>query len=163
MRTQILILTLLLITTTALAQNVSKQVIGSTGMAINNNSHTINFTVGESVVGVMQNTITINQGFWDAFLNNETLSVASSPLINGITYYPNPVVNDLIINFNNEISSDFDVVLYDVSGRRIFGKTLNSYVKRHKINMSSFSKGTYIMQLSSKTNSYNKSIKILKK
>lgn len=164
MQIRLLILVLSLITTAvAFGQDVSKQIIGSTGTLLTNETNTINFTVGESVVGLIESNETIHQGFWSSTTNDETLSITKpSPIINGITYYPNPVINDLTINFKAETSGDFNVVLYDILGREVYGKTLNSKMKTHEINMASLSNGTYVMRISSHKNSYNKSIKIIK-
>ncbi|EDP69756.1 hypothetical protein FBALC1_09502 [Flavobacteriales bacterium ALC-1] len=164
MQTRLLISILFLISTTiAFGQDISKQVIGSTGTLLTNGTNTINFTVGESVVGLVQSNATINQGFWASTTNEETLSVTKpSTLTNGITYYPNPVINDLTINFKADISGEFNIVLYDISGREVYGKTLNSTLKKHKINMSSLSNGAYVMYITSSKIKYNKSIKIIK-
>lgn len=153
----------LMIATAAFAQDVSKQVIGSTGILFTNGTYTLNFTVGESVVGLVENNVAIHQGFWTSYTNDETLSITeSSPLISEITYYPNPVVSDLIVNFKTEASGDFNIALYDISGRKVYSETLNSDVETHIISMTALSDGTYVLQITSHLNSYNKSIKILK-
>ena len=64
-----------------------------------------------------------------------------------IKMYPNPVVNDLIIDFGN---SDFDSLsILDLSGRIIYSQKLKS--KNINIPVNNFSKGTYIVKLSSKS------------
>ncbi|WP_299276163.1 T9SS type A sorting domain-containing protein [uncultured Psychroserpens sp.] len=163
MRTQLLMFFLLLISLTTSAQSISKQVIGSTGSLIVNETYSINFTTGESVVGLVQNNATIHQGFWAFLINDETLSVATaSALINEITYYPNPVIDQLTINFTNDISGQYYIAFYDILGKKILSRNLDTNVRQHIINMSSLSKGVYLMRISSITNSFNKTTKIIK-
>jgi len=67
-------------------------------------------------------------------------------LINEVSIYPNPVVDQLnIINF--EWRAGDVVELFDMNGRRVFMERVNAPVETFTINMSAFHSGTYILRI----------------
>ena len=73
-----------------------------------------------------------------------------------ITFYPNPVKDILKLSYFKKIES---IVIYDMSGKKVFSKELNS--KEADIDLSRLTSGNYI--LNAKISGENKSFKILKK
>ncbi len=162
---QILLLSILLtISFTVQAQFISKQVIGSLGQPISNGANTINFTVGEPIVGKIENGISISQGFWSSVASDATLSVETivSNTIEGIKVFPNPTVDFIQVTFKLNKVEDFNVRLFDISGKEIINlyKTTQGQIKR--INMSHLSIGMYLLYVTDSKSNYNKSFKILK-
>jgi hypothetical protein len=75
--------------------------------------------------------------------------------IDGLSYYPNPVTNELHISAANTIES---VTLYNMLGQEVSRITPNEI--RAELNMSSLSTGMYVMQIGS--NGQSGTYKILK-
>lgn len=145
------------------AQSISKQVIGSSGESITNGTYTINFTAGESIVGMIQNGATIGQGFWAEIFNDNTLSVTTpTDFVDQINLYPNPVVNYLNIRFKKNESVNYQLQLFDINGKQIIKTSLNSQNNNHKLDVSLLSNGIYVLSISSVETNYKKSFKIIK-
>ena len=109
MNKKLLLSLLLLIIATYItnAQSISKQVIGSGGVAISNGTHSINFTIGESIVGEIQTGETIHQGFWAAVSEENTLGIENhSVLAEEIAIFPNPASNFIQISYKGNVAKD---------------------------------------------------------
>ncbi len=67
-----------------------------------------------------------------------------------ISIYPNPVINELNISFNNIEAESVTVKIYDLSGKKIIEKSLNKndISEGYKLNMKTgFDKGIYILNV----------------
>ncbi|WKW47581.1 choice-of-anchor L domain-containing protein [Myroides sp. JBRI-B21084] len=73
-----------------------------------------------------------------------------------LKYYPNPVVNELVINYSENIKQ---VEVYNMAGKQVFKNTYDD--STIKIDFSHFSSGTYIVKLA--TENQSQTIKIIKK
>lgn len=145
------------------AQTISKQVIGSSGQSITNGTTTLNFTVGEPVVGLVNNISTISQGFWAQLVNDGTLSVSSYTEAEvQIGVYPNPVVDYLKLSFKNPSVQEFDVKLIDINGRTLINKIFQNNTSNTQLDMTRFSSGIYVLVVTTNDINYSKSIKIIK-
>lgn len=145
-------------------QSISKQVVSSSGAELNNGTYTINFTVGETLVGLIENGEVIHQGFWAGISEDNTLTVET--LVDAeeeLSIYPNPVVNVLQIKFKLQEAQNYTTQLYDLNGKQIFN--LKPIVQGQIVQMdiSHLSGGMYLLMVTDKTSNYNKSFKILKK
>ena len=109
-------------------------------------------------------TVTDNRGATD----KDTVSVhVATPVIpdnNGIKVYPNPVVDFTTLDINSTIpNTTLLVVITDMQGKMVYRKQLvtGTYNTKERINMSTLSKGTYLMTVY--FDSINKqSIKVIK-
>ena len=145
-------------------QSISKEVIGSAGHAMNNGSYNLNFTVGEPVVGMIQNGMTIHQGFWAELVSDETLSVTT--LLEeeaSINIFPNPVISVLHITFKQHNAAQYNIQLYDSAGRQVYGLQPQSETNSTTINLSMLSDGIYLIHVSDTKSNYSKTFKIIKK
>jgi Secretion system C-terminal sorting domain len=146
------------------SQSISKQVIGSTGESIANGTYTINFTAGESIVGIIQNGETIHQGFWSGLFNDNTLSVTTlTDFVDQIKLYPNPVINYLNIRFKKNESVNYQLLLSDINGKQVIKTSLNSQNTNNQLDISRLSNGIYVLSISSTETNYKNSFKIVKK
>lgn len=145
------------------AQTISKQVFGSSGESLSNGSHTINFTVGEPIVGMIQNGVTIHQGFWTELFSDGTLSVSTLTTEDSITVFPNPVVNYLNFHFTQNGTAHYKVALYDINGKIVLQASLQSQLQSSQLDISYLSNGMYLLTLESREINYQKSFKIIKK
>lgn len=145
------------------AQTISKHVLGSSGHSLSNGSHTINFTVGEPIVGMIQNDVTIQQGFWTQLFSDETLSVSTFTNENPISIFPNPVVNHLNFHFKDIGTVNYKVALFDISGKKVLQAKLQSQNQNSQLDISQLSNGMYVLTLESDDTNYQKTFKIIKK
>ena len=77
-----------------------------------------------------------------------SLSIDDNNLNNSLRIYPNPVVDDLILN-NSKGFNIKSVNLYDVSGRIIKSINLNNNASNIRINISNLNTGTYFILIDS--------------
>lgn len=144
-------------------QSISKQVIGSSGTQLTNGNYTINFTVGEAIVGNIENGEAIHQGFWAALNEDNTLTVET--LVGSeeeLSVFPNPVVNVLQVKFKLQDAQNYSTQLYDLNGKQIFNLKPIVQGQIVQMNISHLSQGMYLLVVSDKTSNYNKSFKIIK-
>ena len=74
------------------------------------------------------------------------LSITEHYSLPGISIYPNPVIDKLMINSN---SSDFkDVILYDITSREILHQ---SFINSVTLDLKQFTKGIYLYEIKNKT------------
>lgn len=145
-------------------QSISKVVIGSSGQSISNGVNTINFTVGESIVGLIENGESISQGFWAAVASDATLSVETlvSNTIEGVRVFPNPAVDVIQVKFKLKNAEDYNARLFDISGKEIYNLNKITEGKIKRMRISHLSSGMYILYVIDSKSDYNKSFKILK-
>lgn len=91
----------------------------------------------------------------DVYTFSEEVLSANKALENSIQLYPNPVVDILRINLGN--INEIEVKIYTLSGRFMDKVELNSGNEQN-IDMSKFSKGTYLLELTSEKGSITKRI-----
>jgi len=152
---------LLIFTVVALnAQTVDKAIVTSVGGSVSNTDVTIGFTIGEPIVGLVHNGISIDQGFWAA---SQILVIPESPEedLSGILVYPNPVEEELTI-FTNNIEI-YGITLFAMDGRRVLKQKVESIQLEHKINLSHLSKGMYVLRLFVEGDNKRKLFKVIKK
>ena len=65
-----------------------------------------------------------------------------------VSVYPNPVTNEINIKFSEETDSAINVLLYDMMGKIVINKTFIE--SKIKINLESYSKGVYLLNISDK-------------
>lgn len=150
----------LILTATALsAQSTDKTIMASAGSTMSISEVTINYTIGEPIVGFVATENSIDQGFWAGSLEVENITEQKD--LDGIVVYPNPVVNELsIFTDNNEI---YGITLFGLDGRRVLKQTVEATQLEHKINLSHLSKGVYVLRLFIKDDAEGKLFKIIKK
>lgn len=84
------------------------------------------------------------------FLGNEEFD------LNSLTYYPNPVVEDILkLSYSDRLTN---VVIYNIVGKQIFAKKLNS--NKEEIDMSGLADGVYFLKVAS--GDVSKMIKVIK-
>ncbi|TCL65348.1 putative secreted protein (Por secretion system target), partial [Mariniflexile fucanivorans] len=77
-----------------------------------------------------------------------SLSIDDNNLNKSLKIYPNPVIDDLILNNLKGINIK-SVNLYDVSGRIVKSINLNNNVPNIRINISNLNTGTYFILIDS--------------
>lgn len=99
-----------------------------------------------------------NSGHVRLYTNPNVLNVETINLQNKITVYPNPTTTQIQIDLE-EINSQSKVQLYTIAGKLLYSQIHNN-TNHITINISSFSKGIYILKLQFEKS--QKAIKVIK-
>lgn len=141
------------------AQSVDKVVFGSAGRPMESSDISVNFTMGEPIVGLVANNETIDQGFWaSSGILVIPLVVSEKPI--EIVVYPNPVVEELTI-YTGE-NKVLGIQLFAVNAQRVLVQKVDAPQLEHKIDMSYLTRGVYILQLFLEGNKELQEFKIIK-
>ncbi|MBJ2173214.1 T9SS type A sorting domain-containing protein [Aureibaculum sp. A20] len=156
------IFTLVLLATInmATAQTIDKQVVSSGGETISNANHTLTFTIGEPIIGKVENGAIINQGFLAGAASGSTLAVDEQLLSTAIKVYPNPVADNLNIDLN-DVSGETKILIYNSLGQ--FIKTEKLTATNNSINVDQLQSGLYLVNLHFTDYKTIKTFKIIKK
>lgn len=152
------LLLLLLLTSVASAQSISKQVIGAAGKTQTNATSKLSWTVGEPVVGLM--TAGGNQlgnGYYPA-LNLQVLGVEDNLLEMQLRVYPNPTSHLLHVT-HPELNS-FGITIVDLNGKQLYSGNIN---KEEPLDVSGFTQGMYLVTVENTTTNKKNTYKIIKK
>ncbi len=81
----------------------------------------------------------------DYYFNNIPLltSIGEKKIVNKVAIYPNPCNNELNINLNQNVVTQF--LIFDMQGKLIFEKSINAYY--NKIDLSYINDGVYILKI----------------
>ena len=129
------------------AQSIERQVIGSTGSYSSNSTARVSSTVGETVITTASSgNIILTQGFQQKGGN----TIGINELENGfsINAYPNPVSNELILDFDVKKKTYVEIFLTDVMGKETSVPSGNlelSGKTTHVMNLSDISAGHYLL------------------
>ena len=141
------------------AQTLDKTMISSGGESLSNADIQVNLTIGEPLVGIIENELSLDQGFWAGGLRVEPMLEEEE--LGGIIIYPNPVEDQLNIFTNN--NAVFGITLFSVDGRMAMKKQVDSSLLEHNINLSFLAKGVYVLRLFVEDDKQEKLFKIIKK
>jgi hypothetical protein len=90
----------------------------------------------------------LKEGGYESVVSN---TATSAPLgisennLTGIMIYPNPAHEKLFINLSSPVSSEFNLELYAIDGRKIVEQKTSS--KTNEMNMSGYPAGLYILKI----------------
>jgi hypothetical protein len=105
--------------------------------------------------------------FIQGFVQPEPVILTSIPSLSGMggNVYPNPVINNLVVQIYFADCSDLKIEVFDVLGKKQLFKReenqFNGYVN-YELNFQSFSAGIYFVRVVSERNQFNKTFKINK-
>ena len=117
-------------------------------------------------------TITLQPGEFHLYLNRNVTNVVTTPVSNinnqpvtfNITVYPNPLIDNGVLEIENEELGVASMQLYNGSGQKVFEKKLGILTKGiHKISLdknerNSFSPGIYLLRVCVKNSVQTKKI-----
>lgn len=153
-----ILISLLILCQAAIAQTVSKQVIGAAGKTQSTGNAKLSWTVGEPVVGLM--TAGGNQlgnGYHPA-MDLQALSIESNDLDLQIKVYPNPTSQMLYVSHPKQ--NTFSVQIVDLNGKLLYG---GSITKEQPLDVSNYSQGIYLITVEDKETNKKNIYKIIKK
>ena len=147
----------------AKAQSLSRQVIGSAGMAVQNSTAGLSFTVGEVVTAsAINSSVHLTQGFQQAepedFVGIVQLDNTSVKAV----VFPNPTIKELKINSDlaKEGINTLSYQILDLTGKLVLQGTINS--NNSKINVDNLAAAAYMLKLSSSNGKFNQVVKFSK-
>ncbi len=144
------------------SQSLSQYIIASSGVTLNGTSNTLNFTMGEPVIGNIDNGESLGQGFWLGAIEGVVLSNEDFNSSIETSFYPNPVKDFLNISFTDMEGQNIELVLYDILGREVYKKQMTGIANTEVINLSSLNSGTYLLSIVLQSNNTSKTYKIIK-
>ena len=146
---------------TTQAQSIDASIISNSGGTYSNANNSINFSIGETIIGTISNSQSIDQGFWFGIGVQNTLSTEDfSPNDSFISVYPNPATDFLNIKVYD--IDTYDISLFDLNGRKIIAAKITAIPQGNQIDISSLSKGIYLLSLSAIENNQENIYRIIK-
>jgi hypothetical protein len=130
---------------TLFGQTQLRQVVAASGGSGKNEETVIEWTLGEPVIANLSaDSIILTQGF-----QQPSLVVTAIKTTDGLPYtveaYPNPTENLLLIELDNTEVRDFQYLLYDINGKVLEQKKLESDITA--INMDNYPAGVYLLKV----------------
>jgi len=155
---------ILFITCASFGQSIEQQVIGSSGTPISNGSNSLSLTIGESLVSNISSTNNeVKQGFWNSSsiitLSTEDFTIANLD----VKIFPNPVVNEFTIKFNETTSLDYQISVYDINGKQQAIVSINNGETSKRINIENMASGVYLVNIAPKNSNNTITYRIIKK
>ncbi len=124
-------------------------VIASAGSYSEAGGISLSWTLGEIAVTSLSNgNIILTQGFQQSFLGDVGLDV--NPVNWKIAAYPNPVRDELKLQFELPEAKEFFIEIHDIYGRLVSQEQYKQIFPRDviKVEMSSFMPGVYFFRVS---------------
>ncbi|MBL0683538.1 T9SS type A sorting domain-containing protein [Aquimarina mytili] len=123
---------------------------GSSNIVTTNaGNYSISQSIGQSsVIGTYsKNGYTLRQGFQQPFISAKIITTPNESSLNAILY-PNPFQQSINISFDQPITNQIDIVLFDIMGRTIRSQK-KSATQLLTISLDDISKGAYFLSVSS--------------
>ena len=144
-------------------QFISHSVVGSLGNSYDNNFEIVQLTVGEAVIETFNDNTDyyyVTQGFQQPGLRTIRFKYSS----NSVDFFPNPVLDNLLVVFNYTELTEYKVELYSIVGIFIEEHNISGAFEGYKmeVDFSRFPQGIYLIFIYSKSNNLLKTGKIIK-
>jgi len=123
----------------------SQQVLSTSGTTFQNQSCTVSFTVGETIIGNLQNsTCLVSQGFQQSLM--DATSITEKSLMNEVILFPNPVSG--ILNITGIFCGyPVSITIRDIHGNLVFS---TSVFNESSVDLSGLTKGFYVVSIESR-------------
>lgn len=131
--------------------DIPMQVVSSGGGYFSSDNLTVSWTIGEPVISTLTSTdLILTQGFQQGNLFGT--DVPLDPSLNSYTFkmYPNPALNKVWFNVNNQKAKGaFIVEVYDITGRKVINQNLGLFVNQEQMELtiSSLKPGVYLVKV----------------
>ncbi len=164
MRNKVIAFLLSMITFYSNGQTTSPDVIGSGGDHSATAGGSVSWTIGEPVSDTYNSSGGITT---KGFHQPADVSLASVPDVDAggdVFLYPNPVIADLAIDFTGMAYGDYQIELFESSGKLVYAENLSLKDEFHKmkIDLSAFDKGMYHFRILQKETFSIKFFKVIK-
>ena len=142
------------------SQSFSPAVIGSSGTFATSASGSMTWTIGE----VMTETYSsagnfFTQGFHQP--DTTTLTIVNDFNSSSLSIFPNPVLNNLYIDFSNT-SENYFIELFDMQGKLLHRENVSDNANPLMLSFCDFSEGVYLLNIVNQESYQKKFYKIIK-
>ena len=130
------------------AQSLSPAVISSSGGSGEANGTLLSWTIGETMTQTFSSdTLLLTQGFQQGYFSITTSLDELTGLGFKVNLYPNPVNQDLNIEFSENPTSQVQLKLMDLTGKVIVTRIVNSPSNILRLNMNDLTAGVYFLEI----------------
>lgn len=135
----------------------AQQVISTQGNSYSNASHTIDYTIGETVTATVSNgSNDLTQGFHQTNVVITNVEDLDANIL--VNIFPNPTSD--FVNLSVEKFEGLTLQIYDAAGKLVEQTELSQSLTSFKV--SHYSNGTYLLTLTHKKDKKVKAYKIIK-
>lgn len=149
----------ILITNTATAQSLDRQVFSNAGEQQESSSYTLNFTIGEPITSYEENgSFKLTQGFQHASLNsNQETAINEKEITIDYKFFPNPATDFIQLEFSNLGINTLKIEIVNTMGQvQIQDIFFKEGSEKQKIDISRLPKGHFFIYIKNeKTNLLN--------
>ena len=145
------------------AQQITPQVVASSGGYTQNGGYSVSWTLGEPVIATAQNdSTTLTQGFQQPTYNVVAITTQT---IEGfdVNVYPNPSSDFVIIDWTTDLQNMIYITLFDMAGKMISEQSFAATQDKISLNMSELASAQYFLEVKVQNNSVTKIFRITKK
>lgn len=124
----------------------AQELIATSGDYSESTIGSLSWSIGEPIIeNAFNSDIILTQGFNQSKLTVTAINEMIGLEIN-ISVYPNPTIDYLSIEANSDQQKEFQINLYDLSGKLILQKDF--FTEKETINMQEFKPAIYILKIS---------------
>lgn len=145
----------------AIAQETGATLTANAGLTSSGGSGSLAYSLGEPVVGTVQNGPSLSQGFWAATVTVIELSVNDFDLEEELAVFPNPVRDVLYIESTSDLLQEMKLSIFDQQGRLIQERALDLVADR-QVDLSAMNSGVYLIRFEAVSLGKQKTMKIIK-
>jgi len=143
------------VSTFALAQSLTPQVVASSGDFFSSSNGSFSWTLGEVMTeAYAQSNASLTQGFQQS----PTLAITAfeEPIANNILVYPNPSVNELYLKLGVQ-DANYTIELIDLQGRTVLTQQANTAGGRqlHTLLLQNFAASVYLLRIYNQYTQYS--------
>ncbi len=151
---------LIVVSTVCYSQSLSLSVISSTGGFDKTDNISLEWTLGESFIETLTDeNIIFTQGFQQSF-SNRILGI--NEYYTNIQVFPNPAYTQINVYFDSNSYEKLLLNLYDIHGRILIEESTLFNKNEKLIDITNFSSGLYLLNISDLEGLFIESHKIIK-
>ena len=139
----------------------SQETIGSAGKNDKVSKAQVSWNIGETIVtSGKTSTGSVTQGYEQSGFTITSIELVNETSKIKARVYPNPVVNDLYIEFSDLEDKTIVLKIFDAQGKLVFETTTNQNLTQR--DLSAYSGSQYHLTLQSKDNSFFEKFSLIK-
>ncbi len=132
----------------------AQQTTSTAGGNVKASAGSVSYTIGQTFFSSNSNEDgTVAEGVQHAFETLVITNVEEQFLEQKFSVFPNPTRDMLVIEGKDEMAEPFKIDLYDINGKLLLQKDMST--ERETIDLSAFSKGSYILQIKNSNQQYS--------
>lgn len=145
------------------AQQITPQVIASSGGYTQNGGYSVSWTLGEPVIATATNSgTTLTQGFQQP--SYDVVAITTQTIQDfDVNVFPNPATDYIVIDWTTDKDNTLYITLFDLAGKKISEQTCESSQDKISVNMSQLASSNYLLEVRDKNYQYTKIFRIAKK